>query len=42
MNLKFDREKVQGEIIVPENMQSTFYWKGKTDFLEPGVNKIGE
>ena len=40
MNLKFGREKVQGEIFVPENMQATFYWKGKTEMLKSGVNKI--
>lgn len=33
-------DKVQGEIVVPENMETTFYWNGKSQKLITGENKI--
>lgn len=40
LNLKFDGEQVNGEIFIPAKMETTFYWKGKSQILTEGKNKI--
>ncbi len=40
MNLKFDNSEVNGEITIPENMETEFMWEGESIKLVAGENKI--
>jgi alpha-L-rhamnosidase len=40
MKLKFDGQKVSGEITIPENMETTFHWYGQSQKLKQGINQV--
>ncbi len=40
LDLKFANGKVNGEVIIPEGLESEFNWKGKQQKLKYGTNKI--
>ncbi|AHM60751.1 alpha-L-rhamnosidase [Flammeovirgaceae bacterium 311] len=40
VDFSFDKNSVAGEIVIPENTQATFYWKGKEVPLVQGKNSI--
>jgi hypothetical protein len=40
IQLNFNKNKVSGEIVVPENMEAEFVWNDKSEKLMAGKNKV--